>query len=135
LLNDTKTYSQITDKRLNPTRVEKDLNKLLLNTKDDNTSTTPQIDPNLYRKLHCNNSRPASFHDVPKIHEPERLLVPITSIIGSPTYAVSKYLVSILSPLRKNTFTVNNSNNIQLPMMKLSFLLMLSPYLPPFLWI
>ena len=34
---------------------------------------------------------------------------PITSSIGSPTYAVSKYLVSVLSPLRKNTFTVQNS--------------------------
>ena len=51
LLVDTKTYSQLTDKRLNPTtRVEKDLNKLLLNIKVDNTGTTPQIDPNLYKK-------------------------------------------------------------------------------------
>ena len=51
LLLDTKTYSQLTDKRLNPTtRVEKDLNKLLLNIKVDNTETTPQIGPNLYKK-------------------------------------------------------------------------------------
>ena len=51
LLLDTKTYSQLTDKRLNPTtRVEKDLNKLLLNIKVDNTGTTPQIGPNLYKK-------------------------------------------------------------------------------------
>ena len=59
LLNDTKTYLQITDKRLNPTTsVEKHLNKLLLNIKVDNTVTTPQIDPNLYRNLHCNNPTP-----------------------------------------------------------------------------
>ena len=38
LLVHTKTYSQLTDKRLNPTtRVEKDLNKLLLNIRVDNT--------------------------------------------------------------------------------------------------
>ena len=90
LLVDTKTYSQLTDKRLNPTtRVEKDLNKLLLNIRVDNTGTTPQIVPNLYKKLQCNNSTPASFCGLPKIHKPERPLRPITSSIGSPTYAVS----------------------------------------------
>ena len=68
LLVDTKTYSQLTNKRLNPTtRVEKDLNKLLLNIKVDNPGTTPQIGPNLYKKLHCNNSSPASFYGLPKI--------------------------------------------------------------------
>jgi len=107
LLDDTKTYLQFTNKRLNPTtRVEKDLNKLLLNIKVDNTGTTPQIGPNLYKKLHCNNSTPPSFCGLPKIHKPERSLRLITSSIGSPTYAVSKHLVSILSPLRKNTYTV-----------------------------
>ena len=51
LLDDTKTYSQLTDKRLNPTtRVEKDLNKLSLNITVDNTGTTPQIGPSLYKK-------------------------------------------------------------------------------------
>ena len=111
LLVDTKTYSQLTDKRLNPTtRVEKDLNKLLLNIKVDNTGTTPQIGPSLYEKLHCNNSTPASFYGLPKIHKPERPLRPITSSIGSPTYAVSKHLVSILAPLRKNSYTVRNSS-------------------------
>ena len=98
-------------KRLNPTtRVEKDLNKLLLNIKVNNTGTTPQIGPNLYKKLHCNNSTPASFYGLPKIHKPERPLRPITSSIGSPTYAVSKHLVSILAPLRKNSYTVKNSS-------------------------
>ena len=111
LLNDSKTYLKLTDKRLNPTTsVEKDLNKILLNIKSDNNGTAPQFGPNLYRKLHCGNSKPASFYGLPKIHKPGRLLRPITSSIGSPTYAVSKYLVSVLSPLRKNTFTVQNSS-------------------------
>ena len=111
LLNDTKTYLKLTDKRLNPTSsVEKDLNKILLKIKNENNGTAPQISPNLYRKLHCGNSNPASFYGLPKIHKPGRPLRPITSSIGSPTYAVSKYLVSVLSPLRKNTYTVQNSS-------------------------
>jgi len=103
---------QLTDKRLNPTtRVEKDLNKLFLNIKDDNTDTTPQIGPNLYKRLHCNNSTPPSFYGLPKIHKPERPLRPIASSIGSTTHAISKHLVSILSPLRKNTYTVKNGSD------------------------
>lgn len=84
LLDDIKTYLQLTDKRLNPTtRAEKDLNKLFLNIKVDNTGTTPQIGPNLYKSPHSNNSTLASFHGLPKIHKPERALRPITSSIGS----------------------------------------------------
>jgi len=51
LLDDTKTYFQPTDKRFNPTtRVEKDLNKLLLSIKNDSTGTAMQIGPNLHKK-------------------------------------------------------------------------------------
>ena len=66
----------------------------------------------------------------------------------SPMYAVSKYLVSILSPLRKNTNTVKNSSDLVQELKQYLIandgvfcrvnvwcLLMLSPYLPPFLWI
>ena len=96
---------------MNPTSsVEKDRNKILLKIKNANNSTAPQISPNLYRKLHCGNSNQASFYGLPKIHKPGRPLRPITSSIGSPTYAVSKYLVSVLSPLRKNSYTVQNSS-------------------------
>ncbi|XP_068685010.1 uncharacterized protein [Montipora foliosa] len=106
LLNDTNTYLKITDKRSNPTsNVEKELN--IKEEKDDSGS---QIGPQLYKKLHCSNSTPASFYGLPKIHKPERPLRPITSSIGSPTYAVSKHLVSILSPLRRNRFSVKNSS-------------------------
>ena len=62
LLNDTNTYLKLMDKRLNPTTsVEKDLNKILLNIKKEKNDTAPQFGPNLYRKLHCGNSTPASF--------------------------------------------------------------------------
>ena len=112
LLNDTNTYLKITDTRSNPTSsVEKDLNKLLLNIKEEKNDSGTQIGPALYRKLHCSNSTPASFYGLPKIHKPERPLRPITSSIGSPTYAVSKHLVSILSPLQKKCFSVKNSSD------------------------
>ena len=81
LLNDTNTYLQITDKRSNPTSSVE------------------------------SNSTPASFYGLPKTHKPERPLRPITSSIGSLTYAVSKHLVSILSPLRRNRFSVKNSSD------------------------
>ena len=111
LLNDTKTYLKITVKRSNPTsRVEKDLNKLLLNIKEKKNCDISQIGPGLYKKLYCSNSTPASFYGLPKIHKPERPPRPITSSIGSPTYAVSKHLVSILSPVRRNRFSVKNSS-------------------------
>ena len=112
LLNDTNTYLKITDKRSNPTSsVEKDLNKLLLNIKEEKNDSGTQIGPELYRKLHCSNSTPASFYGLQKIYKPERPLGPITSRICSPTYALSKHLVSILFPLRRNLFSVKNSSD------------------------
>lgn len=97
LLNDTNTYLKITDKRSNPTSsVEKDLNKLLLNIKEEKNGDISQIGPGLYKKnyiaVQC-NSTPASFYGLPKIHKP-----------------VSKHLVFILSPLRRNRFCVKNSS-------------------------
>ena len=55
LLNDTNTYLKITDKRSNPTSsVEKDLNKLLLNIKEEKNGDISQIGPGLYKKkLYC----------------------------------------------------------------------------------
>ena len=82
----------------------------MLNIKEEKNGSISQIGPGLYKKLHCSNATPASFYGLPKIHKPERPLRPITSSIGSPTYAVSKHLVSILSPLRRNRFSVKNSS-------------------------
>ena len=65
LLNDTNTYLKITDKRSNPTSsVEKDLNKLLLNIKEEKNGDISQIGPGLYKKLYCSNSTPTSFYSL-----------------------------------------------------------------------
>ena len=83
LSNNTNTYLKITDKRSNPTsNVEKELNKLLLNIKEEKNDRRSQIGPQLYKDLHCSNLTPASFYGLPKIHKPERPLRPITSNIG-----------------------------------------------------
>ena len=49
-------------------------------------------------------------YTVPKIHKPGIPLRPIVSFVNSPTYAISGYLVRILSPVVGNTdYTVKNS--------------------------
>lgn len=48
---------------------EKDLNKVLRTNKGNNTGTTPQIDPILYRKLQYNYSTPGYFFGLPEIHK------------------------------------------------------------------
>ena len=83
LSNNTNTYLKITDKRWNPTsNVEKELNKLLLNIKEEKNDSRSQIGPQLYKDLYCSNLTPASFYGLPEIHKPERPLRPITCSIG-----------------------------------------------------
>ena len=52
---------------------------------------------------------PDSFYGLPKIHKPGTPLCPITSCINAPTYNVSRHLVSILSPLLEEKYSVNKS--------------------------
>ena len=59
--------------------------------------------------VHSTDSTPASFYGLPKIHKENVPLRPITSVVGSPTYELSKYLAKILSPLQNNKYTVKNS--------------------------
>ena len=63
----------------------------------------------LYQRLHSTDATPASFYGLPKIHKPGIPLRPITSCINSPTYNVSRYLVSILTPLLEEKYSVKNS--------------------------
>ena len=64
LLNDTNTYLKITDKRSNPTSsVEKDLNKLLLNIKEEKNDSEHKLD------RHCTENYIAA------IQHPRRFMV------------------------------------------------------------
>ena len=126
LLNDTNTYLKITDKRSNPTsNVEKELNKLLLNIKEEKTDSKSQIGPQLYKDLHCSNSTPASFYGLPKIHKPERPLTPMRSSIGSPTPLYPNILFpfcplfqEFASPLKTVQILLKRSSNILSPVTK-----------------
>ena len=105
LLSNYNTYMKVTDKRRNPTsRVEKDLNRLLSRIKSCPSShdhDKDQMDSKLYHYLHNTDATSASFYGLPKIHKADIPLRPITSCINSPTYNLSKHLVSILSPRLK----------------------------------
>ena len=113
LLCDEDTYTKITDKCRNPTsRVEKDLNNLLSEIKSCSSThdqDVKQMDPKTYHRLHSTDATPASFYGLPKIHKPGVPLRPITSCINAPTYNVSRHLVSILSPLLEEKYSVTNS--------------------------
>ena len=63
----------------------------------------------MYHLLHSTDATPAVFYELPKIHKPGISLRPITSCIYAPTYAVSRHLVPILSPLLEDKYTVTNS--------------------------
>ena len=113
LLSDKDTYTKITDERRNPTsRVEKDLNNLLSEIKSCSSThdqDVKQMDLKTYHRLHSTDASPASFYGLPKIHKPGVPLRPITSCINAPTYNVSRHLVSILSPLLEEKYSVTNS--------------------------
>lgn len=124
MLDDTNTYKNITDKRRNPTsRTEQDLNRLLMDLslkRSPYDEEKSQLPPPLYRYLHSTDARAATFYGLPKIHKPGNPLRPITSSIGSPTYCLSKHMVTLLSPLLKNTYTVKNSLDFKERISKLS---------------
>ena len=64
----------------------------------------------LYNWLRSSAGKIPLLYGLPKVHKPEVPLKPIVSFIGSPTYNLSKHLVTILSPLvGKSSSHVRNS--------------------------
>ena len=55
-----------------------------------------------YHKLRDSASHIALLYALPKIHKQDVSLRPIVTFVSSPTYSLSKHLVSILSPLVGN---------------------------------
>ena len=62
-----------------------------------------------YELIYPRGSRPGILHGSPKIHKPVinncPKFRPILSTIGTPTYKLGHFLVSILSPLTSNEFS------------------------------
>ncbi len=68
------------------------------------------IPTTLYNRLRSSAGKVPLLYGLPKIHKPETPLRPIVSFLNSPTYELSKHLVSILSLLvGKSTSHVKNS--------------------------
>ena len=69
------------------------------------------IPERLYYHLRSSAGKVPLLYGLPKIHKPEIPLRPIVSFVNSRTYALSKHLVSILSPslVRKSPLHVRNS--------------------------
>ena len=57
------------------------------------------ISERLYWRLRSSAGKVPLLYGLPKVHKPGTPLRPIVSFVNSPTYALSKHLVTILSPL------------------------------------
>ena len=96
LLADNKTYERI-DSKVNPLKsIEKELNKLLWQLVKEEKITGP-----VYSTLKCIKGV------TPKIYG--LTLRPIVAFVGSPKYDFSKFLINVISPLLKQTYSVKNS--------------------------
>ena len=103
LLGDTDTYKRLPK---DPTpAMERRMNGLLLSL-----TRSGSMSDSLYNWLRSSAGKIPLLYGLPKVHKPEVPLRPIVSFIGSPTYNLSKHLVTILSPLvGKSSSHVKNS--------------------------
>lgn len=92
LLSDEQTYVVL--RRDLTQALERRMNKLLLSLKQAGT-----ISRQLHHHLHSSDGKVPLQYGLPKTHKPGVPLCPIVSFLNSPTYNLSRHLVSILSPL------------------------------------
>ena len=82
----------------------------ILPSPSEHDQTKKQIQDKLYNQLHSTDGTPARFYGMPKANKANVPLRPITSCISFPTYELSKHLVTIMSSLLNNKYTVKNSS-------------------------
>ena len=92
LVNDKQTYEVL--KRDPTPALQRKLSSKLLQLKKADA-----IDIRRYNRLRCPVPQPAKLYGLPKLHKPNVPMRPIVSFCGSPTYELSKYLITILKPL------------------------------------
>ena len=116
LLEDRKFYKVL---KKDPTSsTEREMNATLLKLKKEGTIPEP-----LYHKLRSSGGHIPLLYGLPKIHKPGIPLRPIVSFVSSPTYALSRYLARVLSPLVGNSSSfvasssefVNFSKTVTIP--------------------
>ena len=105
MLSDTSTYKPLSK---DPTStLQRKMNSLLLSLYKSGHLSDYQ-----YHKLRDSAGYIPLLYALPKVHRQDVPLRPIVSFISSPTYSLSKHLVSILSPLVGNSERhVCNSTN------------------------
>ncbi len=108
ILSDTSKFQKVQvdpDKDLNKIfSVENRVKKVLDSASKHGVFTEPE-----YKRLCPSGSRPGRLYGVGKIHKPGCPLRPILSAIGTPTYALAKFLVPLLSPVTANQYTIKDS--------------------------
>ena len=104
-LNDHNTYVLVSKPPFR--RIERELNNRLSTLKNQQ-----KICDSTYRKLRSTDSIPPAIRVSIKHHKEGNPLRPIVSSIGSALFNTSKFLTSILAPLKNgNCFSVTNSSN------------------------
>ena len=100
---DNKTYKKI-DLKVNPLKsIEKELNKLLWQF------VREKITGPVYSMLKCIRGVTPKIYSLPKVHKVNLSLRPIVVFVRSPKYNMFKFLINVLSPLLKQTYSVKNS--------------------------
>ena len=77
------------------------------------------FDVKTYKKIYPSSSQPVLFFCLEKVHKVQNKsksvkdlpLRPVISNCGTATYETSRYLASLLSPLMKNRYTINNTRD------------------------
>ena len=89
-------------------KIEDKINRFLLKLKNKGV-----ISDDIYYKLHATGSSPGILYGLPKIHKNDFnekfQFRPIFASYNVPSYKIAKYLVSILSSLTSNEYSVSNS--------------------------
>ena len=96
ILSDESTYKRISKDPASS--LERKRNEKLLSLKK-----TGALPGNWHYKIRSSGGKNPQFYGLPKVHKQGLPMRPIISFIQSPIYQLSKYLVTILSPLVRNS--------------------------------
>ncbi|XP_054719035.1 uncharacterized protein LOC129228383, partial [Uloborus diversus] len=115
-MSDCRVFSDVTDKcneliAVGPyVTLYKDPSIREVNLIKNVVKSSPIISESSKRSLTPSVAHCARFYALPKVHKPDIPLRPIVSNIGTASYKLAKYLVSIFSSLLvSNSFTVRNT--------------------------
>ena len=105
ILNDRNKFEMIgTPDYYNVFKSQDKINRFLRSLRKDNI-----INETTYQELYSTGSSYGILYGLPKIHKPGLPLRPILASFNTPNYKLAKFLVPILEPLTKNSYSLNNS--------------------------